>query len=59
MLKIFPSINSSLLDELKAEAIAAADEIEAECIDLADTITQWQANKLKQQEQKRRRSDDP
>jgi len=56
--KIFPTVNRSLLEELKEEADRKAAELDSECVDLADTITQWQAAKLKLAEQMRRRKDD-
>lgn len=58
MLKIFPKIDSKLLEKLKEEADAITDAVESECVDLADTITQWQAQKLKLAEARKRRRDD-
>ena len=47
------------IDELAGEVIACNDELDAEITDLSDTITQYQANKLKLAEAMRRRKDDP
>ena len=46
------------IDELAGEVIACNDELDAEITDLSDTITQWQANKLKLAEAMRRRKGD-
>jgi len=35
------------IDELAAELAAGNDALDAEIVDLSDTITQWQAAKLK------------
>jgi len=57
-LKILPSVDTDMLDNLRAEADAADEELDREVVDLADTITQWQAHRLKLNEEKRRRRTD-
>jgi len=57
-LKILPSVDTDMLDNLRAEADAADEELDREVVDLADTITQWQAHRLKLSEEKRRRRTD-
>lgn len=57
-MKIFPAIDRARLLELQEEADAQDDELTREVVDLADTITQWQAHKLKLAEAMRRRKDD-
>jgi len=57
-LKILPSVDTDMLDNLRAEADAADEALDREVVDLADTITQWQAHRLKLNEEKRRRRTD-
>jgi len=57
-LKILPSVNTDLLDNLRAEADASDEALDREVIDLADTITQWQAHRLKLSEARQRRLTD-
>lgn len=57
-MKILPSVDTDMLDNLRAEADAADEALEREVVDLADTITQWQAHRLKLNEEKRRRRTD-
>lgn len=53
-----PAIDPDLAN-LRAEIDSCKRELEQEVIDLSDTITQWQAAKMKLAEQMRRRKDDP
>lgn len=57
-MKILPSVDTDMLDNLRAEADAADEALDREVVDLADTITQWQAHRLKLNEEKRRRRTD-
>lgn len=57
-MKIFPAIDRARLAELQEAAEAQDDELTRECVDLADTITQLQAAKMRAAEQMRRRKDD-
>ena len=57
-MKILPSVDTDMLDNLRAEADAADEALDREVIDLAETITQWQAHRIKLNEEKRRRRTD-
>jgi hypothetical protein len=52
------SLHFPEIEELAGQVQACTDELESEITDLSDTITQWQAMKLKMAEQMRRRKGD-
>lgn len=57
-LQLLPKINTTLLDELRHEAIEKEQEIIAECHSLSAAIEQWREERLRRATQLKRRAGD-
>ncbi len=57
-LQLLPRINTTLLDELRNEAMEKEQEIIAECSSLSAAIEQWREERLRRTKLKKRRIGD-